>query len=44
MVYCCVLKIGKWTKAHTIYTGKTIPAQEGTAKASVNNNAIKICL
>lgn len=41
MVYHCILKIGEWTKACTIYTGKTIPAWEGIAKANINIKQLK---
>lgn len=41
MVYHCVLKIEKWIKACTIYTGKTIPAREGAARANINIKQFK---
>lgn len=41
IVYCCALKIEKWTKACTIYSGETIPAWEGTAKANINTMQLK---
>lgn len=41
MAYHCVLKIGKWTKASTIYRDKIVPAQEGTGRANINIKQLK---